>query len=373
MSELLQKHNHYLAPEAIVKINGKKLSQYHLFFNNLTIDMTIEGTDIFSFTLSDAINLEFEPQHPELFNSGNEVEIHIGYANNENSKIPLPLLFKGVITAINWNFSENNYLDITVEGKDYSFLLMKHKSSDNEKQLNWDNTSYSAIVEKIISQTYSNQFKKITIEDTKQIYNQVKYKEKNDYAFFNRLTKKNGFEFFIQKDEFYFRASPDIQNNEITLSYGIEILSFTPELNIDKQVTKVKVFATEFQAGKEKIVGEAPKNSLNNKKSLSIKEILKNISNIEYEMTANVSSVEEADKIAQLKLDELNSNLIKAELRCIGIPELKPGISIKLKGLGERFSTYYYITKAVHNFNEQGYEVTLSLASSSKTIKEFKL
>ena len=372
MSKLLQKYNHYLAPESVIKINGKKLSQNHLFFNDLKVDMILDGTDVFSFTLSDAIDLEFEPKHPELFNSGNEVEIYIGYANNTNSKTPLPLIFKGIITAINWNFSENNYLDITIEGKDYSFLLMKHKSSEGEKQLNWDDTTHSDIVEKIIKQTYNNKFSTLKIEDTTQVYHQVKYKEDNDYAFFARLARKSGYEFFIQKDEFYFRASPDIKNDDITLAYGVEILSFTPELNIDKHVTKVKVNAAEFIGGKQ-TKGEAPSPISNATKSLNIKEILKSISNIEYTMTANVNSVQEANALAQLKLDELNSNLIKAELRCIGIPELKPGISIKLKGLGQRFSTYYYITKAVHNFNEQGYEVTLDLVSSSKTVQEVKL
>ena len=371
MSKLLQKYNHYLAPEAIIEINDKKLSQYPLFFNNLKVDMILDGTDVFSFTLSDAIDLEFEPQHPELFNSGNEVNIYMGYANNTNSKMPLPLIFKGIITAISWNFSENNYLDITVKGKDYSFLLMKHKSSEGKKQLNWDDTNHSSIIKRIL-ESYDNKFSTLKIEDTKQVYHQVKYKEDNDYAFFSRLARKSGFEFFIQKDEFYFRSSPDIKNDDITLTYGVEILSFTPELNIDKQVTKVNVVAAEFIGGKQ-ITGEAPKLGSSQTQSLSIKEILKSISNIEYTMTANVNSVQEADEIAQLKLDELNSNLIKAELRCIGIPELKPGISIKLKGLGQRFSTYYYITKAVHDFNEQGYEVTLDLISSSKTVQEVKL
>lgn len=354
MSKLLQKYNHGLAPEAIIRINGQKLSEYGLFFNDLKVDMTLDGTDIFTFTLSDAINLEFESKYTELINSGNEVEIFIGYANNTNSNEPLPLLFKGIITTINWHFSENNYLDITIEGKDYSFLLMKHKSSQYGKQLNWDNTTHSSIVEELIKKYDS--FATFYIDDSKKVYKQVIYKETDDYAFINRLAKKSGFEFFIQKDAFYFRKFKDIKNDEITLSYGIEILSFTPELNIDKYVTKVKVFAAEFQAGKDKIFGE----------SQTIKKVVKNIGNIEYEMIANVDSVEEADTLAQLKFDELNANLMTAELRCIGIPELQPGISIKLKGLGERFSTYYYITKAVHNFNEQGYEVTLNLTSSAK-------
>lgn len=365
MSNLLKKHNQYLAPEAVIKINGNKLSKYNLFFNDLKVDMVLDGTDIFTFTVSNAIDLELNPLHSDLFNSGNEVEIYIGYANNYNEDTVLPLLFKGIITTINWDFSENNYLDITLEGKDYSFLLMKHKSSQNQSQLNWDDSTHSDIVETIINETYSGKFSTINIEDTKQTYNQVKYKEKNDYAFFTRLANKNGFEFFIQKDEFYFRKCPDIKSDEITLSYGVEILSFSPEMNIDQYVTKVKVYTNEIQEGSYKIRGEAQVQT----QPKAIKELLKSINNIEYEMTANVNSQEEADNLAQLKLDELNSNLIKAELKCIGIPELKPGISIKLKGLGERFSTYYYITKAIHNFNKESYDVTLNLISNSKIIR----
>jgi hypothetical protein len=184
------------------------------------------------------------------------------------------------------------------------------------------------------------------------------------------LAKKNGYEFFIQNDKLFFRKTPEILlglSPDIKLYYGKEILSFSPEFNIDKQVTKVKVVGMEFLNAKEKIIGEAPLANLfgANNNLLSMKELLKSINNVEYEIKASVKSVDEANKLAQSKYDELSSSLIKAELRCIGIPEIKPGITIALEGLGSRFSTNYYVTKAVHTFNNQGYEVSMSLRSNT--------
>lgn len=371
MSKLAQQYNQYLAPEAIVWINDEKLSKRNIFFNDLKVDMALDGTDIFSFSIYDAINLEFELKNADLFKVGNRVEIHIGYADNTEEKANLPILFEGVISAITWSFSEDNYLDIVVEGKDYSFLLMKHKSSAEGKQLTWNDTKDSDIVEKILNTTYSNIFSssKVKIEKTALTHNQVYYKEDNDYSFISTLAKKNGYEFFVQKDKFYFRKAPKIQKDttNIVLSYGKEILSFSLDYNIDKAVTKVKVVGLEFQNAKEKIVGEAPKSSPLQKSAgtLGMKELLKTISNVEYEMKANVKSVDEANTFAESKYGELSSSLIQAQLRCIGIPELKPGINVQLKGLGERFSTLYYVTKAVHTFNTQGYEVNMTLKSDA--------
>ncbi len=371
MSKLAQQYNQYLAPEAIVWINDEKLSKRNIFFNDLKVDMALDRADIFSFSIYDAINLEFELKNADLFKVGNTVEIHIGYADNTEEKANLPILFKGIISAITWSFSEENYLDIVVEGKDYSFLLMKHKSSDEGKQLTWNDTKDSDIVKKILTSTYSNIFSsaKVNIQETALTYNQVYYKEENDYAFISTLAKKNGYEFFVQKENFYFRKSPKIQKNttNITLAYGKEILSFSLDYNIDKAVSKVKVFSIEFQNAKEKIVGEAPKSSPLQKSAdtLGMKELLKSINNVEYEMKANVKSVDEANTFAEAKYGELSSSLIQAQLRCIGIPDLKPGISIQLKGLGKRFSTLYYVSNAVHTFNTRGYEVTMTLKSDA--------
>lgn len=383
MSELAKKYNNYLAPEAIIWINGEKLSKNNVFFSDLKIDMLLDGADTFSFTVSDAIDFEFEPKQANLFSFGDTVEIHIGYADNTQGKSSLPILFKGIITAINWNFSEDNYMDISVEGKDYSFLLMKHKYSRNDdlgggNEPAWNDKKESEAVAEIINSIYKNIFSTVKIDDTAIVYKQIRHKEENDYAFISALAKKNNYEFFAQNDTIYFRKPPEIKNirgdmnNTITLYYGKEILSFAPEFNVDKQVTKVRVIGVELGEGKEKIVGEAPKGGAAAIKtsSFTMKELLKSVNNIEYEIKAPVKSVEEADMLAASVYSDLSSTLLQGEVRSIGIPDLKPGMKVNLAGLGSRFSKEYYIAKAVHVINDQGYEVILNIRSNAFSLNE---
>lgn len=383
MSELAKKYNNYLAPEAVIWINGEKLSKRNVFFSDLKVDMLLDGADTFSFTVSDAIDFEFEPKHADLFSFGDTVEIHIGYADSTLGKSMLPILFKGIITAINWNFSEDNYMDISIEGKDYSFLMMKHKYSRNDdagggNEPAWNDKTESEAVSEIINSVYKNIFSTVEIEDTAIVHKQIRHKEENDYAFISALAKKNNYEFFAYKDTIYFRKPPEMKNNRgdmnnaITLFYGKEILSFTPEFNVDKQVTKVRVIGVELGEGKQKIVGEAPKTgvSVTGTSSFTMKELLKSINNIEYEIKAPVKSVEEADTLAASVYGDLSSNLLQGEVRSIGIPDLKPGIKVNLAGLGSRFSKEYYISKAVHIINDQGYEVTLNIRSNAFSLNE---
>jgi hypothetical protein len=161
MSELAQKYNDYIAPEAIVWINNEKLSKHNIYFSDLKVDMTLDGADIFSFSILDAIDLEFEVKNADLFSSGDMVEIHIGYADSSQSKKTLPILFKGIITSIKWSFSEGNYMDIVIEGKDYSFFLMKHKSSSDSKKSTWDETTDSDVAKNIIEKTYGDIFSSV--------------------------------------------------------------------------------------------------------------------------------------------------------------------------------------------------------------------
>jgi len=64
MSDLAKKYKNYIAPEAVVWVNGKKLSQSGLIFSDLKVDMVIDGADTFSFTLTDAFDLqEMKPKN----------------------------------------------------------------------------------------------------------------------------------------------------------------------------------------------------------------------------------------------------------------------------------------------------------------------
>ncbi len=350
---LSSRYSNYLAPEAIVWVNNTKLSKEWLYFTNLEVNKSLDGADIFSFTISDAIDLEFESKHHNLFELGKEVEIHIGYADSHKNKSELSMLFKGRITKVNWEFSENNYLDITIEGSDNSFLLMKKPYKESIRDV-----SISEAVKRIISKKYNSIFKKIFIEQTEVKYKQIENQEQNDYLFIKSLAKKCGYEFFVDGDSLYFRSPPQRQKSLLTLLYGQEILGFKPELNVEKEVSKVKVVGLEMSSDKKPIVGEATCRDT----SVGMKAILKKLDEVEHVVKEPVKSAKEAQERAEAILQELTiSSSLKGEVKSIGIPDLRPGITISLQGLGKRFSSDYYIQKAVHSFGEQGYETTIEV------------
>lgn len=74
-----------------------------------------------------------------------------------------------------------------------------------------------------------------------------------------------------------------------------------------------------------------------------------------------VCSTEEAKSIAVAELKRRNNGFIEGNLECIGNPELRPGITVKIDKVGERFSGFYYITKARHRIGEGGYKTTLDV------------
>jgi len=361
MSALSKKYNNFLAPEAVIKINGQKLSEKHIYFSSLEVDKSYDSADTFSFTISDAINLEFEPKHKGLFSLGNQVEIYIGYAQNSDKESNL--LFVGLITNVNWNFEQGNYLDISVEGEDFSFLLMKHKHKGSFKE-----KSSSDIVQTLVDTYYKNFLSKTKIDTTKIVHDKYEHKETSDYLFMQKLAKDIDYEFFIDKRKLVFQSSPKKQTSTLTLHYGQEILGFKPELNIGKEVSKVRVVSLLISSDKKQIIGEA---ELKREKDtcsgndIGIKTLQRKLESVTYEIRKPVHSIEEAKKEAEALLQKFSLNYLKAEIKSIGIPELKPGITISLKGLGNRFSCSYYVEKVVHRISDQGYESTISVRGGS--------
>ncbi len=354
-----ERYNNYLAPEAMIVINGEKISDSELYFTTIEINKTIEGADTFSFSISDAINLEFEEKETKeqkIFELGEEIELYMGYANGERREADLTLMFVGLISSVNWSFSEERYLDITVEGKDYSFLLMKYVYPESIKE-----APISEIVERIVKASYGQSFKKLKIEKTEVVYKQVKNKIESDYLFIQLLADKVGYEFFVDRDTLYFQSKPKEQSSELTLFYGQEILSFSPELNVEKSIAKVIVTGLILDKDKKKIVGEASLPMTAPSSEGGVQKLLKRVNGIEYKVTEAVNSVEEAKRRAEALLENFKVKSFKAELKSIGIPQLRAGITISLEGLGKRFSRDYYVEEAVHTFSEQGYETSLQL------------
>jgi phage protein D len=78
-------------------------------------------------------------------------------------------------------------------------------------------------------------------------------------------------------------------------------------------------------------------------------------------VTMPVQNQAEADFMAKQGFSEMALGYIRAEGTCIGDPRLKPGIVVKVEGLGVRFSGLYYICSTEHRFSmRKGYRTAFS-------------
>ena len=66
-------------------------------------------------------------------------------------------------------------------------------------------------------------------------------------------------------------------------------------------------------------------------------------------------SKEEAKALAVSLLRERAYEFLQATGQAIGLPDMRPGDNVVIKGIGKRFSGQYYVTKVEHTIGNNGY------------------
>ncbi len=346
-------YNDFYAPEAIVLINDINVATQGISITELSVQQTLDGASTFSFTVANALDYENNPKYLDILDFGNKVEIRIGYKGNYNS------IITGIITSLNWNFTEGNYLDVSVEGHDYLFLLMKSKGEKKP----WLKQTDSQIVKKIMNKPLYKVFKEKKIFNTTTKYSHTQQMNtESDYDFIvKKLVKRNGLEVISEGDTFFFREPPSLKKNTFTLTYGETLLTFTPQFNLAKQISKVEVYGWD-ETAKKKIIGKASLSIKKDKKNLQ-KSIIKE--EITHKIKAPVSTQTEADLLAKSILSDVSNGLVTGSATAVGMPDFKPGIVVKLEKLGTYFSHNYYVDTVTHSFSEGAYQMNFTIKGNT--------
>ncbi len=351
-----EKYYDFYAPEAIIFINDKNVSKEGISITELSVQQTLDGASTFSFTVANALDYEYNRKYKKILDFGDKVEIKIGYKDSFSS------ILVGIITSLSWNFTEGNYLDISVEGQDYLFLLMKN----SQKKKPWLKKTDGQVVKDMMKHSIYKVFKKKEIFPTQIEYPHIQKKdEESDYDFIvKKLAKRNGLEVISQKNNFYFREPPSIKNDTFLLTYGETLLTFTPKFNLTKQVSKVEVTGWN-PSNRKKIIGKASLSVKKDKKNSqpSIESLIKE--EITHKVKAPVHSQKEADLLAQSILSDISNKLITGSATAVGMPDFKPGIVVKLEKLGEYFSRNYYVDTVTHSFNDGAYSMSFTVKGNS--------
>lgn len=334
-----------------VKVNGNEVADELLGrMTEVLVDQHAGLPGMFTIRFYDA-DLSLLDTGP--FNLATPIEILSRLTSGE----PISLI-KGEITALEPHFGEGMVAELVVRGYDIAHRLYREVKSK----------TYLNVKDSDLAIQFANACRLETdqIETTKTVYDHLYQHNQSDLQFLMQRAWRIGYECFIDGKKFIFR-SPQNKQAKNKLAWGEDLLSFSPRMTLAEQVEKVLVKGWDIQK-KAAITGQAEQGRL----YPQIEEVVgkqdgkswsKKLSNGSKHVFVNlpIASQAEADIVAAARLDEISGVFVEAEGTAFRRPDIRAGQTIKLEGLGKRFSGSYLVTSATHLYTHEGFKTNFSV------------
>ena len=290
-----------------------------------------------------------------LFNFGNEVIVE-AQAQEQHGGAQ-GALFQGEITALEPEYDAQSVTTFVVRGyaKTNRLHLGRHSRT-------FTNQSDSDIVRTIAQEVGLTP----EVDKTEVKYAYVLQQNQTNMEFLTVRAERIGYQVYTSGDKLYFKKSDAERSAAVTLKFGDALRSFRPRATMAHQATKVQVRSWDGER-KIAIKGEAQLNAKLNQATLGktggeqVRAAL-HMDAPTVIVDTPVTSVEEANALAQGLANDLSRSFVEAEGVSFGNPQLKAGMVVTLTGLGQRFSGNYFVTTARHVYSAAGYHVAFTVS-----------
>ena len=346
----------FYAPRFEVQINSSRLAaNISKAIIDVTIDEKMDEGASFRLTVNDEFDMTKQQfkwlDHP-LFDVGNTISIRIGYGSD------LQEIMTGEITSLEPSFFSGELPTIAISGQDLSYDHLKRTAPERT----FTDRSYGDIARAVASEAGLQ----AVVDDT-VIFEPFIRKNNNEtyYAFLESLAAKAGYTFSIDRRTMYFIRPPDGRKEILSLALGKDIISFRPRMNTTDLVTEVEVRGHDPRNPNTPIIGRAragTERSQEPGRRTGSRVAADRHGEIKSVLTGMiVNSVEHANAIAQAELNRRSDTFVEGAVESIGIPQIRPGVTIKLEKVGQKFSGKYYVKETSHSIGNSGYRLRFTV------------
>jgi Bacteriophage probable baseplate hub protein len=339
-----------------------------------SFDMTVNNFD------PDSGVTKFKYSDGSFFNPWKRVQLFLGYIRQGQDE--RRRMLTGEITTLTPNFPTSGGPTLNVRALN---LLHRFRLKQETKPFfDQTETQIAQFVVKLIDTAVREQFPQLHLKlDPKDVSaNTERERDRkvpfvlmnNQYpiVFLMERARRIGYELVIREMPtdprggdviFGFGPTSNVERPTYVLEWGKTLISFQPTLRVADQVAKVTVRGWNPDTKKpiEKSVTRAQldkKDKVVDPRDLKLAE-----PSLAQEITVDrpVSSEREAQHYAESILRQKASELVTAKGKTIGLPDLRSGAKVRIKGLGTRFSGtdaqpfFYVITDTTHTLGEGGY------------------
>lgn len=369
----------FYVPAFELKIKGQSLARDVLRdVISVSYSDSLDKLDSCEITLNnwDAEQRTFKYSDPQTspvsLDPGAEIELYMGYYDRGG----LALMLRGQIVSLAPDFPAGGQPTIQLRALNQLYKL----HFKQETQVYTDKTDSQiaqAVLDKIVQDQNSQRSPAgrpgLNLELVTRPANRLEAPHSymvinNQYpiVFLIERARDNGYDIYIEEQaqngattsRLHFHPPDRGVPAVYELIYGQTLISFKPTLKTKNQVAKVTVRGWN-PARKEEIVGEATWDDLDIQGLPSVQDMAAVDSALagSEEVVADepIESEAEAREKAKAYLTEMARDLVTGSGSTLGLPELRAGRPVFIRGLGSRFSGRYLVTSSTHAIGDSGY------------------
>jgi uncharacterized protein len=373
----------FYVPAFRLMIRGQDAEVQNNDVMSVTYEDSLDKIDSFNLTVMnwDPEARTFKYSDAHTFDPGQEVQLFMGYYLNGNDKLQSMLI--GRITTLSPNFPASGGPTLTVTGLN---LFDRFRTAQMTQPFvkSTDTQIAQALVQKITQDL--NKDPSVIPKLQLQIDpNDVTFNKKNekpiDYLLVNNQfpivflmerARRIGYELTLEDVSsglvtFGYGPTSTVKDPTYVLEWGKTLISLQPNLQMTNQVSQVTVKGwnpsgkAKFEATITRAQLAAKSPGIVNPSDLGVNDPGMDQKQ-EIVVDRPIQSQDEANNLAQNTLLQIGQTLVEAKGKTIGLPDLRAGVKVQIKGLGARFSGppggtpfSYLITSTTHTIGESGY------------------
>ena len=313
-----------------ILINGKEVTPtYQLLSLSVIKEVNRVSTAKLVFRDGDAALRAFEISNNKDFIPGNKIQINIG-RDSKNKQA-----FKGIIIkhAVKVKANGNSQLHLECQDESVKMTIGRHSHYfENVK----DSQVFDELIEKY---KLSSDPEATTLKHKELVQHHI-----SDWDFLNLRAEANGMLVLVD-DGTIKVAKPVIAAKEaLQINYGSSVLEFESEIDARYQLKNVEATSWDY-SNQQLFKADTSSVSFTEAGNISGSDIADSISPDKYEMHHS------GHKLEQELQDWTNGMMLRSRLskirgraRFIGFAGIKPGDTVKITGVGDRFNGKAYVT-----------------------------
>ncbi len=334
-----------------IKINGTAQTDMLDGLIAATVDSNIHLPTMLTIELFDD---DLEWVNDTAIDLGKPVEVTFDeQPDPDSTETPLKkLIFKGEITSIEPRYSQDGRATLLFRAYDKSHRLHRGKQS----------RTFLNVADSDVVKTIAGEAKLTPVVDTTATkFDYLVQTNQTDMEFLQERARRIGYWAFAAQDKLYFKKPDFNLGDGPTLEWPEVLRDFRPRLSGVGQPKSGSAQGWDFKAMKE-IEGKATTATKFNVGGVKTAAGAAADKAFAGDGKSNVAIVhrpmvvsDEATDIAQAALDEAASEFLQADGECLGHADILAGVTVTVKGVGDRFNGKYLVTSATHIYKRGQY------------------